>query len=92
MVRAHAHALEEVAVAKGFKAEGIGLCRTGHMFFAQSRLTVMREMIFRNSTEDQKEALKELQEMQKGDFKDLFVEIAGFPVCIRLGRVRVIHI
>ncbi len=83
-VRANADTLEEVAVAKGFKAEGIGLCRTEHMFFAQSRLTVMREMIFRDSAEDRREVLKELQEMQKGDFKDLFVEMAGFPVCIRL--------
>lgn len=83
-VRANADTLEEVEVAKGFKAEGIGLCRTEHMFFAQSRLTVMREMIFRDSTEDRREVLKDLLEMQKGDFMDLFAEMSGYPVCIRL--------
>ena len=83
-VRANADTLEEVEVAKGFKAEGIGLCRTEHMFFAQSRLTVMREMIFRDSTQDRREVLKDLLVMQKGDFKDLFTEMSGYPVCIRL--------
>ena len=83
-VRANADTIEEVGVAKGFKAEGIGLCRTEHMFFAQSRLTVMREMIFRDSTEDRREVLKDLLEMQKGDFIELFTEMAGYPVCIRL--------
>lgn len=83
-VRANADTLDEVAVAKGFRAEGIGLCRTEHMFFAESRLTVMREMIFRDSTEDRREVLKDLLVMQKGDFKDLFVQMSGYPVCIRL--------
>ncbi|MCY4186248.1 MAG: PEP-utilizing enzyme [Rhodobacteraceae bacterium] len=83
-VRANADTLDEVAVAKGFGAEGIGLCRTEHMFFAESRLTVMREMIFRDSTEDRREVLKDLLVMQKGDFQELFVQMAGFPVCIRL--------
>ncbi|MYJ86795.1 MAG: pyruvate, phosphate dikinase, partial [Rhodobacteraceae bacterium] len=58
--------------------------RTEHMFFAESRLTVMREMIFRDSTEDRREVLKDLLAMQKGDFKDLFVQMTGYPVCIRL--------
>ena len=83
-VRANADTLEEVEVAKGFQAEGIGLCRTEHMFFAQSRLTVMREMIFRDSTQDRREVLKDLLVMQKGDFKELFAAMSGYPVCIRL--------
>ena len=67
-----------------FEAEGIGLCRTEHMFFDEDRLTVMREMIFADTVKDRKVALDRLLPMQRADFIALFDIMAGLPVCIRL--------
>ncbi|MCC7060982.1 MAG: pyruvate, phosphate dikinase, partial [Burkholderiaceae bacterium] len=67
-----------------FEAEGIGLCRTEHMFFDEDRLTVMREMIFADTAQDRRVALDRLLPMQRADFTALFDIMAGLPVCIRL--------
>jgi pyruvate,orthophosphate dikinase len=83
-VRANADTPADAAVARDFKAQGIGLCRTEHMFFEGDRLTVMREMIFAETTEDRKEAITRLLPMQRSDFIELFNIMQGQPVCIRL--------
>ncbi len=83
-VRANCDTPAEAEVARRFEAEGIGLCRTEHMFFDESRLTVMREMIFARASEDRAEALARLLPMQRDDFVRLFQIMAGRPVCIRL--------
>jgi len=83
-VRANADTPEDARMAQSFKAEGIGLCRTEHMFFEQARLTVMREMIFTDSEVDRRAALERLLPMQRADFVELFEIMAGKPVCIRL--------
>lgn len=83
-VRANADTPSDAKTAKTFAAEGIGLCRTEHMFFEADRLTVMREMIFARTAEDRRSALDLLMPMQKADFKALFTIMGGKPVCIRL--------
>ena len=83
-IRANADTPEDAALARSFKAEGIGLCRTEHMFFEPSRLIVMREMIFAGSEQDRRAALDQLLPMQRADFTALFETMAGLPVCIRL--------
>ncbi|WP_204355226.1 putative PEP-binding protein [Roseovarius amoyensis] len=83
-VRANADTPADAGVARTFKAEGIGLCRTEHMFFESDRLTVMREMIFADTGEDRAAALERLLPMQRADFIDLFRIMQGQPVCIRL--------
>lgn len=83
-IRANADTPEEAKIARSFKAEGIGLCRTEHMFFAEDRLTAMREMIFAKSASERAEALAQLLPMQRSDFTRLFRIMAGKPVCIRL--------
>ncbi len=83
-VRANADTPAEARVAQTFAAEGIGLCRTEHMFFEEDRLTVMREMIFTDRAEDRAGALERLLPMQRQDFMELFEIMAGRPVCIRL--------
>ena len=83
-VRANADTPADAEVARGFKAHGIGLCRTEHMFFEADRLTVMREMIFADTSTDRAEALERLLPMQRADFIDLFRIMSGLPVCIRL--------
>ncbi|MEQ9261435.1 MAG: pyruvate, phosphate dikinase [Roseovarius sp.] len=83
-VRANADTPADAEVARTFKAQGIGLCRTEHMFFEADRLTAMREMIFADSSADRAEALKLLLPMQRADFIDLFRIMQGQPVCIRL--------
>lgn len=83
-VRANADTPTDADLADSFKAQGIGLCRTEHMFFEQDRLTVMREMIFANSSADRASALELLLPMQRADFIDLFRIMRGKPVCIRL--------
>ena len=83
-VRANCDTPAEAEVARRFEAEGIGLCRTEHMFFDESRLTVMREMIFARAAEDRAQALARLLPMQRDDFVRLFQIMAGRPVCIRL--------
>jgi len=83
-VRANADTRAEAEMARRFKAEGIGLCRTEHMFFEADRLTVMREMIFAERPEDRAAALERLLPVQRSDFKELFRIMEGLPVCIRL--------
>lgn len=83
-VRANADTPADAKIARDFKAEGIGLCRTEHMFFDPGRLTVMREMIFAEAEGDRRAALDQLLPMQRDDFVELFRIMKGHPVCIRL--------
>jgi pyruvate,orthophosphate dikinase len=83
-IRANADTPADAATARQFKAEGIGLCRTEHMFFDEDRLVVMREMIFADTPKDREAALARLLPMQRDDFIQLFEIMAGLPVCIRL--------
>ena len=83
-VRANADTPADAEMARGFKVQGIGLCRTEHMFFEEDRLTFMREMIFADTSEDRAEVLDLLLPIQRADFIDLFRIMQGQPVCIRL--------
>jgi pyruvate,orthophosphate dikinase len=83
-VRANADTPEDAAMAQRFGVDGIGLCRTEHMFFDPARLTVMREMIFAENPADRAAALELLLPMQRDDFTELFKMMQGQPVCIRL--------
>jgi len=83
-VRANADTPDEARAALGFGAEGIGLCRTEHMFFEQDRLTVVREMIFAGCSAERRAVLDKLLPMQRSDFEVLFEIMQGLPVCIRL--------
>ena len=83
-VRANADTPADAQTARNFAAQGIGLCRTEHMFFEADRLTVMREMIFADTPEDRASALEQLLPMQRTDFTELFQIMQGQPVCIRL--------
>ncbi len=83
-VRANADTPEDAAKAREFGAEGIGLCRTEHMFMAEDRLPVVREMILADSEDGRREALDKLLPMQQGDFEAIFEAMAGLPVTIRL--------
>ena len=82
-VRANADTPKDAAQARKFGAEGIGLCRTEHMFFGEQRLPIVQEMILADSTEERQEALDKLLPFQKKDFKGLFSEMNGMPVTIR---------
>ncbi len=83
-VRANADIPRDAEVARKFGAEGIGLCRTEHMFFEKDRIPKVRKMIVAKTKEDREKALAELLPLQKDDFKGLFRTMAGFPVTIRL--------
>jgi pyruvate,orthophosphate dikinase len=83
-VRANADLGRDAEVAKSFKAKGIGLCRTEHMFFNEKRLMRFREMILAKSEDERRKALEELRPMQRSDFYDLFKIMQGLPVTIRL--------
>jgi len=83
-IRANADTPADAATARQFEAQGIGLCRTEHMFFDEARLVVMREMIFADTSKDRAAALARLLPMQREDFVQLFEIMAGLPVCIRL--------
>ena len=83
-VRANADTPHDAKVARDFGAEGIGLCRTEHMFFEAERIKVVREMILADDKEGRKRALARLLPMQKGDFIGIFREMHGLPVTIRL--------
>ena len=83
-VRANADTPADAEVARHFNARGIGLCRTEHMFFEADHLTVMREMIFADSSKDRAAVLERLLPMQRADFIDIFRIMQGKPVCIRL--------
>jgi len=83
-VRANADTVADARISRDFNAEGIGLCRTEHMFFEEDRLPMMREMIFADTAEARAEALRQLLPMQRSDFGRLFEIMEGRPVCIRL--------
>lgn len=83
-IRANADTPADARTARHFEAQGIGLCRTEHMFFEQDRQSVMREMIFADSPEDRRSALDLLLPMQRTDFIELFRIMQNRPVCIRL--------
>ncbi|HBI24980.1 MAG TPA: pyruvate, phosphate dikinase, partial [Nitrospiraceae bacterium] len=83
-VRANADTPFDAQVARDFGAEGIGLCRTEHMFFEPNRIKAVREMILSDDTEGRKKALAKILPMQKGDFKEIFRVMKGLPVTIRL--------
>jgi pyruvate, orthophosphate dikinase len=83
-VRANADTPEDAAKAREFGAEGIGLCRTEHMFMAADRQPKMRAMIMAESEEDRRKALDELLPLQQEDFEGLFDQMSGLPVTIRL--------
>ena len=83
-IRANADTPADAQTARNFDAQGIGLCRTEHMFFDPGRLTVMREMIFAQTSEGRKAVLARLLPMQREDFCQLFRIMEGQPVCIRL--------
>lgn len=83
-VRANADTPADAKTALHFRAQGIGLCRTEHMFFEAERLTPMREMIFAQNREDRQAALELVLPMQRADFLELFRIMQGHPVCIRL--------
>lgn len=83
-IRANADTPADAQTARNFNAQGIGLCRTEHMFFEAGRLTVMREMIFAETSQDRRAVLERLLPMQRADFTQLFRIMKGQPVCIRL--------
>ena len=83
-VRTNADTPMDAATARKFGAEGIGLCRTEHMFFDAERIVAVRQMILAETEEGRREALAKLLPMQRGDFEAIFTEMAGLPVTIRL--------
>ncbi len=83
-VRTNADTPHDAAVARKFGAEGIGLCRTEHMFFEGERIMAVREMILAADLEGRRRALSKILPMQKGDFLGIFREMKGLPVTIRL--------
>jgi pyruvate,orthophosphate dikinase len=83
-VRTNADTPHDSRVAREYGAEGIGLCRTEHMFFEADRIAAVREMILAEELEGRKLALAKILPMQKGDFIGIFREMKGLPVTIRL--------
>src|SRR5512143_2547508 len=83
-VRANADTPHDARIARGFGAEGIGLCRTEHMFFEGDRITAMREMIVARDEGGRRRALAKLLPMQRVDFEGIFEAMDGLPVTIRL--------
>ena len=83
-IRTNADTPHDAKVARDFGAEGIGLCRTEHMFFAEDRINIVRQMILADDAEGRRKALAKLLPIQKGDFKGIFREMDGLPVTIRL--------
>ena len=83
-VRANADTPKDAAQAFGFGAEGIGLCRTEHMFFEGDRIKAFREMILADDEAGRRVALAKLLPIQRGDFEGLFKAMNGFPVTVRL--------
>ncbi|WP_374764327.1 pyruvate, phosphate dikinase [Yunchengibacter salinarum] len=83
-VRTNADTPADAQTARDFGAEGIGLCRTEHMFFDGNRIIAVREMILAHDREGRRKALEKLLPMQRGDFYDLFTIMRGLPVTIRL--------
>jgi len=83
-VRANADTGEDAANARRLGAEGIGLCRTEHMFLAPDRLPVVREMILANTPEQEEAALAKLRDVQQQDFEEILEAMDGLPVTVRL--------
>lgn len=83
-VRTNADTPVDARQARQFGAEGIGLCRTEHMFFAEDRIRAMREMILADTEQERRAALAKLLPFQKADFVGIFREMAGLPVTVRL--------
>ncbi len=83
-VRANADTPKDARTARGFGAEGIGLCRTEHMFFEGDRIQAMREMIVARDEAGRRRALAKLLPMQRADFEGIFEAMNGYPVTIRL--------
>ncbi|MEC9005946.1 MAG: pyruvate, phosphate dikinase [Nitrospirota bacterium] len=83
-VRANADGPEQAQIARGFGAEGIGLCRTEHMFFTEERAPIMQAMIMASSQREREKYLEQLLPLQKKDFIGLYREMKGYPVTIRL--------
>ena len=83
-VRTNAETPADCETARKFGAEGIGLCRTEHMFFDEERILAVREMILADDETGRRAALAKLLPMQRGDFKEIFRIMAGLPVTIRL--------
>jgi pyruvate,orthophosphate dikinase len=83
-VRANADTPRDARLARNFGAEGIGLCRTEHMFFEGERITAMREMIVARDESGRRRALEKLLPMQRADFEGIFEAMSGLPVTIRL--------
>jgi pyruvate,orthophosphate dikinase len=83
-VRANADIPRDAKMARKFGAEGIGLCRTEHMFFAEERLPIVQQMILADTTEAREKALSKLLPMQRSDFRGLFETMEGYPVTVRL--------
>jgi pyruvate, orthophosphate dikinase len=83
-VRANADTPRDAKVARDFGAEGIGLCRTEHMFFDEGRIDAVREMILADDEAGRKRALEKIIPMQRADFEGIFREMKGLPVTIRL--------
>ncbi len=83
-VRANADNFEDASKARELGAEGIGLCRTEHMFMAQDRLPAVRKMILAETPEQRAEALAEILPMQQVDFESIFTAMKGLPVTVRL--------
>lgn len=83
-VRSNADTPKDALTSRNFGAEGIGLCRTEHMFFGADRIDAIREMIVADNKKDREHALDKLLPMQRQDFSDLFKTMKGYPVTIRL--------
>jgi pyruvate,orthophosphate dikinase len=82
-VRANADSPNDARVARAFGAEGIGLCRTEHMFFEGDRIDAVREMIVAETPEERRAALAKIEPLQQGDFEGIFTAMDGLPVTIR---------
>src|SRR5579862_7163251 len=82
-IRANADIPRDAQVARKFGAEGIGLCRTEHMFFAEDRLPYVQQMILARDVKSRKQALNKLLPVQRSDFAGLFKAMNGYPVVIR---------
>ncbi len=83
-VRTNAETAKDTKIAREFGAEGIGLCRTEHMFFDEERILSVRQMILSKSIDDRNNALDKLLPHQKNDFKEIFKTMYGLPVTVRL--------
>ena len=83
-VRTNSETTVDTKIARGFGAEGIGLCRTEHMFFDEKRIISVRQMILSKTLDDRKKALTKLLPYQRNDFIEIFKIMNGLPVTVRL--------